>query len=154
MRKLARSNVVEHTPATERHVEFVFDEGFQRQRQDAVRAVRACAGKWTVNVTKTPRASKGATPARGNSSRGSTPACGGGSSSCAPACGGDSSSSGGGRGSSAPASGGQIQEKKKQKSMSVSVSSLGDLWQLLQMLRRIRNSRDAPLIWREERVGM
>jgi len=145
LREIPHSNFVEHIPATEQNVELDFDEGFQLRHKHAVRAVRACQGHWKVKKTK----SNVTRPALLRPA----PAGGGTSGSRAPACGGGSRSSSSGLESSAPASGGQIQAKGK-KVVVAPVSSLEDLWQLLQMLRRIRNSKGAPLIWRAERVGM
>ena len=44
--------------------------------------------------------------------------------------------------------------KKKPKSKLVRIGGLGDLWQMCQVLRRVRNSKEAPFVWRRDRGCM
>ena len=51
----------------------------------------------------------------------------------------------------APASGGAKASPSK-KPTDVDVTSLGSLWERLQLMRRVRNTKDAPLLWRSGRA--
>ena len=131
LRQIPQSHFIEHVPATEQPVEFDFDEGFKKRHAQVVRAViNACQdGHWKVKKN---------TKQKAKNPRERAPACGGAITTDLE--------------TPATASGGQTRGKKRL--MVVPVGSLLDLWQLLQGLRKIRNSRGAPLIWRGERACM
>ena len=63
----------------------------------------------------------------------------------APACGGAITDS---LASPAPASGAQTRGRGKKQLMVVPVGTLEHMWQLLQGLKKIKNSRGASVIWR------
>lgn len=126
-RKIRQSHFIQHIPATEQPVEFDFDEAFKRRHREVVEAVHEClGGRWTVKKKK---GKQTATTARGG----------------APACGGAITDS---LGSPAPASGAQTRGRGKKQLMVVPVGTLEHMWQLLQGLKKIKNSRGASVIWR------
>ena len=145
VRKLPRSNIIEHVPANANTVEFTFQADFKRQHRVVVDAVRNCCqdedSKWNIRDQKTVERKK-------CDARGSAPACGGAQRSTvgSTACGSAQTS-----GVGSPSGGCNAKSKRSER---YEVCSLADMWQILQQLRRVRNDRTAPVLWMKDRVGM
>ena len=127
LRRLAKSDVMEHVPAKTKHVEIEFSTSMQRQHPDVVQAVRNCCvmpgSNWRYVATKAssrcePRKKKGA-------ASGDPPTTTRGS-----------------------ASGDQA-TNRRQKVDRVQFDSLLCFWEWLQPLRCVLNSSHAPLLWRQ-----
>ena len=128
LKRLAKSDVLEHVPAKTKHVEIDFSISMQRQHPDVVQAVRKCCAmpgsNWRYGATKA-------------SSRGEDPRKKKGAAS------GDPPTTT--RGS---ASGDQA-TNRRQKVDRVQFDSLLCFWEWLQPLRCVVNSSHAPLLWRQ-----
>jgi len=116
VRRLRRSEFVEHRAASEEEVAFSFEEGFARRHPEVVAAVRTCASpktsKWRVE-----KVSKKAASGASGSQRRQPPV-----------------------------------QKKNNKIVSIEVAGLESMWQSLLLLRRVRNTKAAPLAWQSDRV--
>jgi hypothetical protein len=116
VRRLRRSEFVEHRAASEEEVTFAFEEDFARRHPEVVAAVRTCASpaasKWRVE-----KRSSGAASGASGSQRRQPPV-----------------------------------QKKNKKMVSIEVAGLESMWQSLLLLRRVRNTKAAPLAWRKDRV--
>ena len=127
VRKLPRSHIVDHDPAIKNRLQILYQEQFKRQHRDVIEACSSCAGM--PGSMWEIKALRGAATA--------------------PARGGTTATSGD-TGGSVPASGGNDKTRPRR----CEVSCLNDIWQLAKQLRRVRNVRTAPVVWRKERVGM
>ena len=162
VRRMPRSHLVEHMASTQ-EVSFAFGESFKTNYPQVVSAVKQCVKNvdchWSVagksvscgNSRSSARGSgahkSSSAPASGGNNRSPAPARGGGNRSPAPASGGSSRSP-------APASGGSNKPLTQRKKVTVEATDLESIWQSLLLLRRVRNSKSAPLVWRRDRVGM
>ena len=153
VRLLPSSNVVHLIPANSRNVDFTFQVEFTRQHMEVVDAVRHCCqdpgSKWKINdnkckgKVKPPSKSQCSEAARSarQGSCAAVPSRGGKQVSVAalPACGGDEIPTG---------------PKRNERRLHCDVGCLTDLWTVIQQLRRVRNTRGAPVLWIGDRVGM
>ena len=140
VRRLPRSDFVEHVGSTQ-EVCFSFDEAFKTNYPQVVSAIKHCAKNADCNW------SVGGKAASGGNSRSSARGSGDSNRSTGPGSGGSNRSTG-------PASGGSNKPPKRSKKVTVQATTLESLWQSLLLLRRVRNSKSAPLVWRRDRVGM
>ena len=138
VRNLPRSNSVEHVPATNRNVVFTLQADFKRQYAGVVEAIRSCLGpdsKWKLQdpgkakAVAKPKAKPKAKPVHGGPQ---------------------------GSGAAAAAGGADTQSQRPTANQTVrcEVGCLNDLWEVLQRVRRVVNSRTAPVLWMGERVGL
>ncbi len=142
VRRLPQSNFVGHDPADQQAANFVVTAEFKRDHPEVTKALRAACGakasRW--KIVKPDQKTRCAAPARPG-----------------PARGGQlrsvSSASGDAPGNSAKISGCAATRGPKQ-AIEIKVTNLDSLWSALQMMRRVRNSKHAPLAWRAERVAM
>ena len=131
LRILQRCDFLEHEAADQEPTVFTMSKTMQDQYPEVYKALRAACGakgsKWQMG--KRQKTDVGS--ASGDRLR-------------PPVA--TSSASSGQLKQKAPASGGA---KASSPKMSVDVDvSLGSLWERLKMMRRVRNTKDAPLLWR------
>ena len=128
MKRLAKSDVLEHVPAKTKHVEIDFSISMQRQHPDVVQAVRKCCAmpgsNWRYGATKESSGGEDRRKKKGAAS-GAPPTTTRGS-----------------------ASGDQA-TNRRQKVDRVQFDSLLCFWEWLQPLRCVVNSSHAPLLWRQ-----
>ena len=127
LKRLAKSDVLEHVPAKTKHVEIEFSISMQRQHPDVVQAVRNCCvmpgSNWRYVATKA--SSRGEPRKKKGAASGDPPTTTRGS-----------------------ASGDQA-TNRRQKVDRVQFDSLLCFWEWLQPLRCVLNSSHAPLLWRQ-----
>ena len=115
VRRLARSDLIEHRPASEVDTTFTIGADFKRRHPQVVEALKDCAdyanSKWRVEKAKAPVAASGALNRPPEPTR----------------------------------SGGR-------KKLHIEVTGLESCWQSILSLRRVRNIKTAPLVWRGDRV--
>ena len=134
--RLQRSDFLEHVAADQEPTVFSIGRALREQHPEVYRAVRAVCGakesKWQIgNRPKTGPGSASGDRVGPQLMPGSTKS---------PQL-----------QQEAPASGGAKASASK-KPVHVDVTSLGSLWEKLQMVRRVRNTKDAPLLWRSGRA--
>lgn len=134
--RLQRSDFLEHMAADQEPTVFTISKIMQDEHPEVYKAMRAACGakgsKWQMG--KRPKTGVGSASGDRVSPQ------------VVP-----SSASSGQLQQKVPASGGAKASPPK-KPADVDVTSLGSLWVRLQMMRRVRNTKDAPLLWRSGRA--
>ena len=134
--RLQRTDFLEHVAADQTPTVFTMSKIMQDQHPEVYKAMRAACGakgsKWQME--KRPKTGVGSASGDRVGPR------------VVP-----SSTSSGQLKQKAPASGG-AKTFPPNKPVDVDVPSLGSLWMKLQMMRRVRNTKDAPLLWRSGRA--
>ena len=132
--RLRRSDFVEHVAADQTPTVFTISKALKDEYPEVHGAMRAACGAKGSKWQMVKRQETGVVPASGE--RGGRRVV-------------PSSASSGQVRPKAPASGGAKASPSK-KPVDVDVTSLCSLWERLQMMRRVRNTRDAPLLWRSD----
>jgi hypothetical protein len=134
--RLQRSDFLEHVAADQAPTVFTISQALQDEYPEVHKAMRAACGAKESKWQMVKRPKTGVVSASGD--RGGRQVV-------------PSSASSGQLQPKAPASGGAKASPSK-KPVDVDVTSLGSLWVRLQMMRRVRNTKDAPLLWRSGRA--
>ena len=134
--RLQRSDFLEHVAADQEPAVFAVCQVLRDEHPEVYKAMRAVCGakgsKWQMK--KRPKTGRGS--ASGDRVSPQVMHSSAGSGQCED---------------KAPASGGARAPPSK-KPVDVDVTSLNSLWVRLQMMRRVRNTKDAPLLWRSGRA--